>query len=272
MAQDTQTAPEIPPFAPDFQIDLIVATIDRLAVFTKPKFYGLENLADPRMLLVGNHTIYGVFDVPFMVAGIYKRHGYRIRSLGDHRHWQVPGWGKFLEGLGAVRGTRETTTELMLRGEPILVFPGGSREVNKRRGEKYQLIWKNRLGFAHLAIDNGYPIVPFSAVGGEEIYDVVSDDGGRIHGAVSELTKRAVGLPVPSIVRGVGPTMIPRPQRFYFRFGDPIDSTPFKGQGQQGARRLREKVSREVEAGIEFLLAEREGDPARKLVPRLLGR
>lgn len=262
----------IPAVASDRQIATIVSLVDQMSRVTRPRFYGLDKIADPRMLLVGNHTVYGVFDVPCMVAGIYKRHGHRIRSLGDHRHWLIPGWGKFLEGVGAVRGTRETTAELMCRGEPILVFPGGSREVNKRRDEKYQLIWKNRLGFAQLAIEHEYPIVPFSAVGGEEVFDVISDDGGRIHGALSSLTKRAVGLPIPSIVRGVGPTMIPRPQRFYFRFADPIPTTPYRGKGDDGARELRDRVAGEIEYGIEFLLAQRRADPARKLMPRLLGR
>jgi len=50
----------------------------------------------------------------------------------------------------------------------VLVFPGGAPEVNKRRGEKYQLMWKERIGFARLAIQYSYPIVPFAAVGAEE--------------------------------------------------------------------------------------------------------
>ena len=35
----------------------------------------------------------------------------------------------------------------MERGEAILVFPGGGREVMKRKDEDYVLIWKERLGF-----------------------------------------------------------------------------------------------------------------------------
>ena len=50
----------------------------------------------------------------------------------------------------------------------VLVFPRRRPEVNKRRGEKYQLMWKERIGFARLAIQYSYPIVPFAAVGAEE--------------------------------------------------------------------------------------------------------
>jgi hypothetical protein len=35
----------------------------------------------------------------------------------------------------------------------VLVYPGGGREVAKRKGEKYQLLWKERVGFARLAIE-----------------------------------------------------------------------------------------------------------------------
>jgi hypothetical protein len=42
--------------------------------------------------------------------------------------------------------------------------PGGAGEVFKGRGQDYKLLWKERLGFARMAIEFGYPIVPFAAV------------------------------------------------------------------------------------------------------------
>jgi len=44
-------------------------------------------------LLVGNHTLFGVLDVPHMLAKIYKERGVYVRSLGDRLHFQIPGWG-----------------------------------------------------------------------------------------------------------------------------------------------------------------------------------
>jgi 1-acyl-sn-glycerol-3-phosphate acyltransferase len=46
-----------------------------------------------------------------------------------------------------------------------MVFPGGGREVTKRKGQQYQLIGKNCEGFAVMAIEQGYPIIPFASVG-----------------------------------------------------------------------------------------------------------
>ncbi|MBI5311264.1 MAG: acyltransferase family protein [Actinobacteria bacterium] len=263
----------IPEIASDRRIGVLVKSIDQLARVTRPKFYGIERAGGEPALFVGNHTVYGVIDVPFMIAELWKTHGLAIRSLGDHRHWSVPLWREFLEAFGAVRGTREITAELMRRGEPILVFPGGAREVNKRRGEQYRLIWKNRTGFARLAIEHGYPVVPFAAVGGEEVYKVLIDANNPVYGGASKLVERITGdWSLPSIARGLGPTLLPRPQRLYFWFGEPIDSAVYAGRGEAGIRGLRDEVKLAVEGGIEFLLAEREADPGRDLIPRLLGR
>jgi hypothetical protein len=51
-----------------------------------------------------------------------------------------------------VRGTRDNVRALMRDHQTILTFPGGSREVNKRRGQQYNLLWRERIGFARLAI------------------------------------------------------------------------------------------------------------------------
>lgn len=249
----------IPRMASRLQINLITHVVDQLARVTRPEFDGLERIPDEPVMLVGNHTIYGVLDVPFLMAGLWKHHSIAVRALGHHGHWVIPGWREFLEAFGAVRGTRANTAELMRRGETILEFPGGSNEVNKRRGQKYRLIWKNRTGFARLAIEHEYPIVPFAAVGAEEMLDVVIDDRNPIYGPFVRIVDRATGLILPSIVRGIGPTPIPRPQKLYFWFGDPIDSASFAQHGDSGPRLLRDAVKEQVRTGIELMLEKRAG-------------
>jgi hypothetical protein len=171
-----------------------------------------------------------------------------------------------------VHGTRDNVRALMGERQDILVFPGGAGEVMKQRGQKYQLLWKERLGFARLAIEAGYPIVPFAAVGVEEMLDVVADNQTPGFVQVSGLMKRLVGMPLPTITRGIGLTPIPRPERLYFQFGEPIDTTRFDGRADDdaAARALRDEVRSAVEAGITELQARRERDPKRKLIPRLL--
>jgi 1-acyl-sn-glycerol-3-phosphate acyltransferase len=238
-----------------------------------PKVYGIENVPKHRALLVGNHTIMGMLDSPLMCAELWER-GIVVRSLGDHAHFKIPIWRDVLAACGVVDGTREATSELMRRGEVVLVYPGGGREVTKRRGEKYQLIWKNRMGFARLAIEHGYPIVPFAAVGAEEALDIVVDPESPLLAPARLIVKNVLGSPDPMpVTRGIGLTPVPRPERQYYWFGEPIPTEAV--QGQQGdddvVRAVREQTKAAVEKGIEFLLAEREDDPNRSVLRRLLG-
>jgi hypothetical protein len=151
------------------------------------------------------------------------------------------------------------------------VFPGGTGEVFKGRGQGYQLLWKERLGFARLAIEFGYPIVPFAAVGAEEMLHVVVDREMPIAAQVSALMRRMVGVPLPPIPRGIGVTPLPRPERLYFWFGQPVDTSRYGGAGEDdaAARAVRDEVRAAVQAGIRILLTERERDPHRGLLPRL---
>jgi hypothetical protein len=66
--------------------------------------------------------------------------------------------------------------------------------------------------------------------------------------------------------------MVPRPERLYFWFGQSIDTVRFRGRGDDAARRLRDEVKAAVEGGIATLRAERERDPQRGLVRRLMHR
>ncbi|MGD9621255.1 MAG: lysophospholipid acyltransferase family protein [Mycolicibacterium sp.] len=238
-----------------------------------PKVYGIENVPDRRALLVGNHTVMGMLDSPLMCAELWER-GIVVRSLGDHAHFKIPIWRDILAGCGVVDGTRAITAELMRRGEVVLVYPGGGREVAKRKGEKYQLIWKNRMGFARLAIEHGYDIVPFAAVGAEEAVDILMDGDHPLLTPTRLFVEKVLGSPdAMPITRGIGITPFPRPERQYYWFGKPIQTASLAGQQADDAvvRRIRERTKKAVEAGIEFLLDEREKDPNRPVVKRLLG-
>jgi 1-acyl-sn-glycerol-3-phosphate acyltransferase len=265
-------ATSLPPAPSDAQMNRLASIVASLERITAPKLYGVERIPERGALFVGNHTLFGMIDVPFMGAQLWRRRGIRLRGLGDHGHYRIPVWRNLLERSGMVRGTRENVRALMRDGQHILVFPGGTGEVFHGRGEKYQLLWKERLGFARLAIEFGYPIVPFAAVGVEEMFDIVADRRTPGGARVSAIMKWLVGMPAPPIVHGIGPTLIPRPERLYFWFGDPIDTARFdaRAEDDDAARRLRDEVRVAVHSGVEFLLAEREADPRRGVTRRVL--
>ena len=218
---------EIPGLPSEQAINRLVSQLEPYRRITQPKFYGIENIPDDGSLLVGNHTIYGFLDLPFMMAEIWKRRRIAIRGLGENAHYKVPVWRDLLGACGMVRGTRDNVRALMREHQTILVYPGGAREVNKRRGQQYQLLWGERMGFARLAIEQGYPVVPVAAVGADDMLDVIIDQNTPVYGQLAAAYEKVMGFPTPPVVRGIGLTGIPRPERLYFWFGEPVDTTRF---------------------------------------------
>jgi 1-acyl-sn-glycerol-3-phosphate acyltransferase len=219
-----------------------------------PSAVGLEHIPPSGpALLIGNHShSLGVIDIFVMPILVHEATGRSPRGLGDHMHWQVPGWGRLLERYGAVRGTRDRLSALLDQGELVAIFPGGAREVAKRRGERYSLIWGDRLGFARAAIDAQVPIIPFASVGPDEMYDVVLDADSAPLRPWRWLVSRAMGgrtdFVLPFATGFLG-TPLPKPVRFRFAFQPPIAPPP-PDSGDQGAAALRDEVQASIRAAI----------------------
>lgn len=236
-----------------------------LRFYFDPVFEGLEKL-DPTkpVLLVGNHTIYGVVDVPLLISEIYTQRNIVVRALADHAHYQIPVWRRMLDMTGGVEGTRENCAKLMERGEHVLVFPGGAREVAKRKDEKYKLVWKKRFGFVHMAVKYGYTIVPFAAVGPDDMVDVVWDANDIMKSPVGKLIAKTGAFKregplrggdiIMPVSRGLGFTGIPRPEKFYFAIGDAIETAPYVGH--EDDKDILEKIRNETADAIEQLISE----------------
>jgi hypothetical protein len=247
-----------------------------------PVTIGTEHI--PRegpVLLTGNHTLYGLLDIPMLGLEIHAKTGRAVRGLADHNHFALPFWRDLLVKFGAVRGTREACSRLFDAGEAVLVFPGGGREVMKHKHEEYRLIWKERIGFAKLAIQHGVPIVPFASVGVEDMFEIVIDAEDILKSRVGDLL-RTLGITeqpwfrhgeiIPPIARGRGFGPLPRLERQYFLFGELIDPAPWAGrhEDRDACFALREQVKAAVEHQIGQLREVREGDPERYPVQRLL--
>ena len=137
----------------------------------RPYIDGLENLPrDGRFLLVGNHTQAGT--EVFLTSFIVRRElGVRVRPLAERGIGEARGLaGDVIAAYGGVVGHPDTARELMRHNETVLVYPGGGREIAKFRGEEYRLRWEGRSGFARVAIESDYPIIPVGLVGGDDVY------------------------------------------------------------------------------------------------------
>jgi 1-acyl-sn-glycerol-3-phosphate acyltransferase len=251
----------------------VCAAIDGVDALTRPLLLGLKNVPGRGpFMLVGNHQLLGMQDLPTLIRELERRRGVRVRGLADHFHFTIPVWRDLLAEMGAVPGTRENCAVLLRAGEAVLVFPGGAREVYKRRGQEYTLLWGERTGFARMAIEAGCPIIPFAAVGAEDRFRVVLDADSRIAWPVRSLIRRVarredIGT---LLVVGSGPAGLPGTGRLYFKFGPPIPTTPWAGRAldPQALTECRDRVKAAVEAGIADLLALRARDPKRRLLPR----
>jgi 1-acyl-sn-glycerol-3-phosphate acyltransferase len=145
-----------------------------------------------------------------------------VVSLADHIHFHIPVWKEVVKRVGGIDGVQEYAKAAMRQGYSILVFPGGGREVIKRKGEAYQLIWKQRFGFLKLAQEFGYEIAPFVALGGDEVFDLAFDVNGLLqqkwfnkilsNPKIDRFLRH--GEVIPSIPKHIIPKRIP----FYFKF------------------------------------------------------
>lgn len=239
---------------------------------SRPYVSGLEMLpADGRFLLVGNHTQFVGGEVLLIPHFVRRAINVRVRPLADRRFGQQRGFGRdLMTAYGGVVGSPETARELMRHNETILVFPGGGREIAKFKGEEYHLNWTARAGFARIAVENDYPIVPVGLVGGDDVYkSLIARDSalGRVSRTIStKLTGRA-DMAMP-LMRGIGPTLIPRPQRMYLHFGEAIDTTkPARVSAENWVATVRKNTQESLEAILTDLLAVRASDPFRELNP-----
>ena len=105
-----------------------------------------------------------------------------------------------------------------------------------------------------------------------ECYDILVDSDELRRSALGpvmeRLTSRADEL--PPVVNGVG--LLPRPQRFYFRFETSIETARWAGGGadQDACLALRAEVAHAIEHGIATLRHTQSRDPEGALMVRLM--
>jgi hypothetical protein len=121
-----------------------------------------------------------------------------------------------------------------------------------------------------VSVQNNYPIVPVALVGGDYVYqNLLTRDGqlGRLGMRLADKLFGRKGTAFP-LLRGVGPTLIPRPQRMYLRFGSAIDTTkPARVSNETWVATVKQKTQESLEQAIADLLAIRADDPYRELNP-----
>ncbi|MFV8755936.1 lysophospholipid acyltransferase family protein [Nannocystaceae bacterium ST9] len=234
-----------------------------------PELIGLEHVDASRpTVFVANHTLYGLFEM-LVGSAILHETGVRPRGLIARVHLRIPGWANFMRYLGGVPATRADMQAAIRAGQSPFVFPGGLREVAKRKGEAYKLFWGDNLGWVRIAAEHGCPITPVAVLGPEHAFTILWDANDmlgmaplRVLSRLGVLQRLAAAyhvdieqLPIVPISRGIGPLPIPRPEKCYFSICPPIDTSAFVDRidDREAMLELRARVAATIERELDVL-------------------
>jgi len=245
------------------EMDITYGLVKRIF---RPSVSGAENIPDRPCLFVGNHSLFAL-DGLVLAPVMQMELGRFVRPMGDKFLFTVDAVGKYLLERGAVMGHPDVCSALMKNGSDLLVFPGGAHEAVKSASEIYALQWRERYGFIKLAAKHGYTIMPFGMVGPDEFYghliegqDLPDSLPGQLLKRMGLLTENTRADMMPPIPTGLMGSLLPKPQRCYIGFGQPVDLSQYKGKTpeKKTLKTLRARVAGEIEQQLNELLLARE--------------
>ncbi|MCB1698744.1 MAG: acyltransferase family protein [Halioglobus sp.] len=223
-----------------------------------PTIVGLENIPDEPTLFIGNHAMFGL-DGMILMPTVYQQTGRFLRAMADNA-WFQTSTGEKMANSGMVLGHPAVCGALMDAGQDLLVFPGGAAEANKTVAEKYSLVWRERTGFVRMAAQHGYNITPFGMVGPDDWWDHAIEGRELLHSRPVKLLQK-LGLLgeiredlVPPLPRGLFNTLLPKPERCFLAFGEPIEVPDCRGKTVSKA--IQKAVRDETAERIEDLVAD----------------
>uniref|UniRef100_A0A6M2EXX2 Acyltransferase n=1 Tax=Populus davidiana TaxID=266767 RepID=A0A6M2EXX2_9ROSI len=244
------------------------------------------------VLLVGYHMLLGL-ELSSLVEAFLREKNIMVRGMAhpmvftggrelSSTEFSITDWMKV---MGAVPVTASNIYKLLSTNSHVLLYPGGVREAFHYKGEEYKLLWPKQQEFVRMAARFGATIVPFGAVGEDDIAELVLDYNDLmkipvVNGYVRDATSKSIKIRDENQGEVANqafyiPGLLPKvPGRFYFLFGKPIET---KGKGEiledrEKANQLYLHVKSEVESCLAYLLKKREDDPYRSIIDRTVYR
>ncbi|XP_073221716.1 phytyl ester synthase 2, chloroplastic-like isoform X2 [Cicer arietinum] len=242
------------------------------------------------VLFVGYHMLLGLELVP-LVSRIFMERNILVRGIAHpmmfmkRKNGRLPDISSFdtFRIMGAVPVAPSNLFKLLSSKSHVLLYPGGMREALHRKGEEYKLFWPEQSEFVRMAARFGAKIVPFGAVGEDDVGQVVVDYDDLVKvpyfkSEIESLTNEAKQLRTGSSGEVANqqvhmPGILPKvPGRFYYYFGKPIVTEGRKQElkDREKSQELYLEVKSEVENCIAYLKEKRESDPYRSILSRLL--
>ena len=231
---------------------------------------------------MGNHQLYG-FDGPLLVEEFVRERRRYVRPMVFPPllaevsplapfPYPLPGTKETFDRFGAVPVSARSLFKSLAANETVLLFPGGAREVFKRKGEEYTLFWPDDPDLVRLAARCNATLLPFSGIGGDESFTIALDSDELLAApAVGDFFQERVGG-MPSLVEDdvfVPPFGAITPQRHYFLFGEPIATAGVDPADREAVAAVYSELKRQVTDGLATLRQEvRPSDPYSDLVKR----
>ncbi|CAN6714902.1 unnamed protein product [Malus baccata var. baccata] len=127
------------------------------------------------VLFVGYHNLLGL-ELYSIVENFLREKSIIVRGLAHPELF----WGKngtsaqfdVLKLFGAVPVAAKNLFKLLKTKSHVLLYPGGAREALHKKGEEYKLFWPDQPEFVRMAARFGATIVPFAAVGEDDLLEV----------------------------------------------------------------------------------------------------
>jgi len=238
--------------------------------------------ASAPLLFVGNHQLFG-FDGPMIIEELLRERGQLLRPLVfppllaeqsplAPLPYPLSGTAATFERFGAIPVSARALYGALRKGESVLLFPGGAREVFKRKGENYEIFWPGEPDVVRLAARFNATIVPFSGIGGDESFSIAMDSQELLDAPITGpfFSERIDSL--PSLVEGdifVPPMGFITPKRHYFLFGEPFNTAAIDPSDRDACNRVYAQLRQRVRGGISRLQDEvRAADPYEGIAQR----
>lgn len=120
---------------------------------------GLEHIPDTgSTLFVFYHGAIPI-DLYYFISRVFLVKNRLIYSVGDRFLNKIPGWGVISDALQVSPGTVQSCSSILKDGNMLAISPGGVFEA-QFGNSYYELLWRNRVGFAKVAIDSKTQIIP----------------------------------------------------------------------------------------------------------------
>jgi 1-acyl-sn-glycerol-3-phosphate acyltransferase len=175
--------------------------VRRLGQLFRYRVEGLERIPKAGAAMVYCYHGYIPLDMYFFQEAVWRCTGRLPRVLVADFVFRIPFFSWIVRLGGGVPAGRRAALEQLLRGELVVVAPGGVREGMSSTGQDYAVNWFGRQGFAEMAQAAGAPLIPMCTRNVRELFLVL---GGSLPFVLKlyKLTK----LPFTPFI---GPLLVP---------------------------------------------------------------